>query len=150
MDDLVHVRFNANTAEMLLEIDNEMYSPYVTYEMVFYVELLKAVFGTLRVARLFWEKLSNQLKESGFAANPYDPCVNKMICGKQMTVVWHVDDLKISHVDAKAVDHFIRQLDDIFGKDGPLTKSRGKIHDYLGMSLDFSTTGMLIVLITAR
>jgi hypothetical protein len=70
--------------------------------------------------------------------NPYDPCVmSKMICGKQMTVAWHVDDLKISHVDAKAVNHFIRQLDDIFGKDAQLTKSRGKIHDNLGMSLDF-------------
>jgi hypothetical protein len=67
--------------------------------------------------------------------------MNKMICGKQMTVAWHVDDLKISHVDAKAEVHFIRQLDDNFGKDGPLTKSRGKIHDYLGISVDFSPRG---------
>ena len=39
-------------------------------------------------------------KKYGFEINPYDPYVaNKMIDGKQMMVLWHVDDLKVSHVD---------------------------------------------------
>ena len=44
--------------------------------------------------------------------NPHDPCVaNKMINhGEQMTVTWHVDDLKISHMDSnevtKCIEHF--------------------------------------------
>jgi hypothetical protein len=150
MDDLVHVRFYEKSVEILPEIDHEMYSPCVTYErgeMVLYVGLLKALYGTLWAARLFWEKLWNQLKEWGLTANPYDPCVmNKMVCGKQMTEAWHLNNLKISYVHAKGVDHFIRQLDGIFCKDGSLTKSHGKIHDYLGMSLDFSSPGMLEVL----
>ena len=34
----------------------------------------------------------------GFKINPYDPCVlNKMVNGHQMTIYWHVDDLKVSH-----------------------------------------------------
>jgi hypothetical protein len=86
MDELVHVRLNGKMAEIFLEIDQEMYSIYVTHqhgEMVLYVELLKALYETHRAARLFWEKLSNQWKEWGFTANPYDPCVmNKMIKGK--------------------------------------------------------------------
>jgi hypothetical protein len=78
IDELVHVRFQGKMVDMLIEIDREMYSPYVVYEhgeMVLYVELFKALYGTLRAARLFWEKLSKQLKEWGFDVNPYDPCV---------------------------------------------------------------------------
>ena len=34
--------------------------------------------------------------------NPYDPCVwNKTIKGKQITICFHVDDCKISHVSEK-------------------------------------------------
>ena len=110
------------------------------------MELLKALYGTLRAARLFWEKLSKTLVEWGFEINPYDRCVaNKMVNGKQLTVGWHVDDLKISHVDTTVVDQFINDLDREFGKETPLSKSRGKTHDYLGMILDFSVKGELTV-----
>ena len=140
--EIVYVRLTGIMVDKLLEIDFEMYSPFVVYEgkvKCLYVELLKALYGTLRAARLFWEKLSGKLLEWGFVPNPYDSCVmNKMINGKQCTIGWHVDDLKISHVDPKVVDHVIELLDGEFGKEEPLTKSRGKVHDYLGMLLDFS------------
>jgi hypothetical protein len=111
-----------------------------------YVKLLKALYGTMRAARLFWERLSRQLVDWGFAPNPYDSCVvNKMVDGKQLTVAWHVDDLKISHVSAKVVDEFIADLDSEFGKETPLSKSRGKVHDYLGMTLDFSVPGQVTI-----
>ena len=58
-----------------------------------------------------------------------------------MTVVWHVDDLKVSHVDSKEVDKFIEQMEQTFGMDAPLTVSRGKVHDYLGMNQDFRIRG---------
>ena len=58
-----------------------------------------------------------------------------------MTVVWHVDDLKVSHVDAKEVGKFIQQMEETFGKDTPLSVSRGRTHDYLGMTLDFRNKG---------
>ena len=61
-----------------------------------YIRLLKALYGTLKAALLFWENLSETLQEWGFNINPYDWCVaNKMINGKQCTIGWHVDDLKI-------------------------------------------------------
>jgi hypothetical protein len=149
MDELVHIRFTGIMVDLLLKIDAEMYEPYVTYEgkeKVMYVELLKALYGTMRAARLFWEKLSAKLLEEGFVANPYDSCVvNKMINGKQCTIIWHVDDLKISHVEAKVVDQIIEMLDREFGKETPMNKSRGKVHDYLGMVLDFSKPGELTV-----
>jgi hypothetical protein len=77
-----------------------------------------------------------------FEINPYDLCVaNKTINGKQCTVVWHVDDLKISHVDSEVVTTILDLLDAkcgqeiVGGKRAPLTINRGKIHDYLGMKL---------------
>jgi hypothetical protein len=81
-----------------------------------------------------------------WSVNPYDQCVvNKIINGKQCTVVWHVDDLKISHVDKSVVDEVIVMLEDTFGREAPLSKSRGKIHDYLGMILDYSNDGELVI-----
>jgi hypothetical protein len=149
MDELVHVRFTGKMVDLLLEIDKEMYEPYLTMERgerVMYVELLKALYGTLRAARLFWEKLSSKLIEWGFKRNPYDPCVmNKTVNGKQLTVGWHVDDIITLHVDKIVVDHFIEQLEGEFGKETPMNVSRGKVHDYLGMVLDFSKPGELIV-----
>jgi hypothetical protein len=79
--------------------------------------------------------------------NPYDWCVaNKMINGKQCTVLWHVDDLKISHVDAKVVTGVIKQIDDEFGQEAPITVTRGKVHDYLGMTLDYTKKGKVKIL----
>ena len=43
--------------------------------------------------------------------NPYDPCVwNKDVNGKQLTICFHVDDCKISHVDSKVLDQTINWL----------------------------------------
>ena len=50
MDKLVHIRFRGEMVDKLLEIDHELYSSYVTVdqgENVMYVELLKALYGTL-------------------------------------------------------------------------------------------------------
>ena len=79
------------------------------------------------------------LEAYGFTINPYDPCVaNKMVNEKQLDVMWHVDDLKISHVDSKVVTGLIEYLKSIYGK---MHGSREKKHDYLGMWLDYSKDG---------
>jgi Reverse transcriptase (RNA-dependent DNA polymerase) len=110
MDSLVHVRFTGKMVDLLVEIDPKMYSTYVIMEKnekVMYVELLKALYGTMRAARLFWDKLSCKLQEWGFQMNNYDACVaNKFVNGKQLTVAWHVDYLKVSHVEVDVVDAF--------------------------------------------
>ena len=146
IDELVHVRFTGEMVKVLLQIDKEMYSEYVMIEkgeQVMYMELLKALYGTLRTACLFWQKLSKQLIDVWwFVPNQNNNCVvNKTINGSQMTVVWHVDDLKVSHMDAMEVGKFIRQMEETFGKDTPLSVSLGKTHEYLGMSRDFRRKG---------
>ena len=51
---------------------------------VIYVDPLKALYGTLMAARLFWEKFTTALTMLGFQINPYDACVvNKTINGSR-------------------------------------------------------------------
>ena len=68
-----------------------------------------------------------------------------MIGGKQLTVCWHVDDIKISHVNKHVVTKLIRKLDKLYGRHGNLTISRGKRHAYLGMFLDFNKEGKVMI-----
>ena len=75
MDPGVYMRIDGAMAELLMEIDYDMYQPHMVKERgkpVIYVELLKALYGTLRAARLFWETFSGKLQEWGFTLNPYD------------------------------------------------------------------------------
>ena len=145
MDELVHMRLEGTMAELLVRLDPKFYRKYVEVingKKVLYVELKKALYGTMRAALLFWKLLTSKLVEMGFEINPYDWCVaNKIIEGKQCTILWHVDDLKISHVDPEVVTNVIKQLENEFAKNAPLTITRGKTHDYLGMTLDYGIDG---------
>jgi Reverse transcriptase (RNA-dependent DNA polymerase) len=85
---------------MLIELDPDLYSPFVVEEngnTVLYVQLLKALYGTLQASLLFYKKLVNDLSGIGFEINPYNPCIaNRVINGKQHTITWHVDDIKVN------------------------------------------------------
>jgi hypothetical protein len=142
IDELIHVKLEGPLVSLLAKVDPNLYEKYVATERgrpVLYVKLMKALYGTLQAAMLFWKDLTGNLIKWGFEINPYDWCVaNKMIDGKQCTIVWHVDDLKISHVDPEAVEGVLDLLNERYGKRSPLVTTRGKVHDYLGMTLDFS------------
>jgi len=86
--------------------------------------------------------ISDTLVEWGFKMNDYDKCVaNKTINGKQCTIIWHVDNLKISHMKKRVVNHVIDKLNKRFGEYSPLSTTTGKKLDYLGMTLDYMTKG---------
>ena len=123
-DETVHMHLEGTLAELLTKCDPKLYRQYVVTENnqpVLYVELIKALYGTLRAALIFC-KLTSKLVAWGFIINPYDWCVaNKQINGEQCTLVWHVDDMKISHADSRVVDDIIRTLEQEFGKEAPLT-----------------------------
>jgi hypothetical protein len=149
IDELVHIKFNDEIIDLLCEVDPSL-KQYITYEngkRVLYTKLNKALYGTVQASRLFWERLSDFLiNRNGFQRNPYDFCVvNKVVNGKQLTIVWYVDDLKISHQEADVVTDTIEVLKAEFGKQSPLTVRRGKIHDYLGIQFDFSKQGKVVM-----
>jgi Reverse transcriptase (RNA-dependent DNA polymerase) len=150
-EDKVVMRLRGKLAELMVKVAPEIYRKYVIInkkgEQVLYVRLLNALYGLLKASLLFYKKLVKDLEGIGFVLNPYDPCVaNKMIGGSQMTLCWHVDDMKISHKDPLAVDDFTLWLRHTYEEilqdgSGEMKVTRGKVHEYLGMTLDFSTRG---------
>jgi len=63
--------------------------------------------GPSKAALLFCQTLTEKLLWWELKVNPYEWCVaNKMINNKQCTVIWNVDDMKISHVDKNVINKF--------------------------------------------
>ena len=99
---------------------------------------------------LWYKKLRGDLESIGFKFNPYDPCVaNRMKNGNQHTVRFHVDDMMSSHVNPAVNDKFAEWLEKMYGEYKAVSPTRGKVHDYLGMVLDFREKGYVKVDMTA-
>ena len=83
----------------------------------------------------------------GFETNPYGPCVaNKLVEEKMLTIVWHFDDLKVSHCNDSVVTRMLNWLSNTYERifpdgSGKMKISHGKVHEYLGMTLDISVPG---------
>ena len=142
-DDEVIIRFEGPMVDSLITIDPALYKNKIQIvrngKKILYARAKKAIYGTVRAAYLFWLDISSNFKEWGFEPNPYDQCtVNKMFGEHQCTIQWHVDDLKISCRNPKVLEMIIEKLNKRYGKVAPLTITRGDVHDYLGMTIDFS------------
>ncbi len=90
----------------------------------------------LKLALWWYKKLRKKLEAYDFEVNPYDPCVtNADINGSQMTVMWHVDDLKVSHMEQTKLKKFGQYLKKNFGD--ALMENIGHIYYYLEIDLDY-------------
>jgi len=56
-------------------------------------------------------------------------------------VLWHINDLKVSHVDPKVMDEVHDQVDQEYRMEAPITLTRGKVHENLGMTIVYSKDG---------
>ena len=147
----VIVRLRGRIVDILCEIAPEVYLPYVTVnkkgEKILIVQCLNALYGTMVASLLYYKKFVTSLEKHGFKLNPYDPCVaNKTVDGSVLTVCFHVDDCKISHKSSKVVDEtidWLRAEYEVIFEDGTgaMKVHRGKVHEYLGMRMDFSHKG---------
>ena len=96
---------------------------------------------------MVWHKrLSGYLIEQGWKSNSYDECTyNKTIDGAQATLRCFVDDCNISHRDKNVVLEIMRELNQEFGTTAKqVTMNTGLIHEYLGLTLDYSVKGKVI------
>ena len=146
LDEEVYMLLRGQLADLMVTVDPELYGPYVRKtakgESIMYVKMKKAMYGLLRSALLFYLRLVKDLQEFGFELNPYDPCVaNKVIDGTQMTVAWHVDDLKISHQKRETIEKLLIFLRNKYG-DGIVVHD-GPIQDYLGVDHDYGEKGVV-------
>ena len=146
-EDTVIMKLRGRPAELLVKTAPELYRKYIEVEngkVVLYVEAWKAIYGTLKAALLFYRKFVKGLKSIGFKLNPYDPCcANRIVNGKQMTIIWHVDDFKVSHAEESELDDFIQWVKDNYEDPeiGMVKVTCGKVHNFLGMVLDFTSDG---------
>ena len=77
---------------------------------------------------IFYEKLVSELKLKGLIIFPYNPCTtNMMVNGKQTTITWHFNGIKISHVDSEETTKIIEWMKGIYGSH--MRESHGKKHD---------------------
>ena len=73
----------------------------------------------------------------GFKINPYDQCVaNKEIDGKQCTIIWYVENLKVSHMYIEVVRDIFKLIDSKFEGDLDITIENNYV--YLGMDITFT------------
>ena len=138
IDKQLFLKFDGDLVELLVQVE-PTYQPYITYEgtqPILYTELDKALYGMLQAVLLFWQKLSIFLTEKhGFVRNDYDWCVvKKMVSGKQCTVAWYVDDIKMCHESQQVLEDLLTLLNNKFGKETPLTITHGKYMITLGWS----------------
>jgi hypothetical protein len=99
----------------------------------------------MKAGLLFYRKLRLELQAYGFKVNPYDPCVANLESpgGKQLTVIWHVNDLMAMCKENFKLTKFLCYLAKIYGT--KLTMHTGCKHDYLGMDMEFTSEGTLQV-----
>ena len=144
-EELILLKLTGEVALLLVECDPNRWKKHLRKEngkWIIYVICKKAIYGTMNAALLAYKKLAKLWKQWGLVMNPYDPCVwNADIQGSQFTVVFHIDDLLMSHRSATVVTDMIKKLDREYGTKDDLTVTRGRVHEYLGMTIDFTVPG---------
>ena len=81
--------------DILIKVAPNEYAGSVVMEKgqrVIYVEILRAIYGMLESALVWYKQFRKDLESIRFVFNPYDACIaNRMINGKQQTIKFHVD-----------------------------------------------------------
>ena len=137
-DNDVSIVFHGTMAELMVAYDPRLYRKYISYgkkvEALLYVRIQKALYGFLKSALFFYEKMVGDLEAHRFEINPYEPCAaNKTVVGNQLTITWHVNNLKIFHVGRKVVSDTIVWMESIYRE---MHSTCGKRHEYLGIWMD--------------
>ena len=113
--DMAIIKIRGILVNILVEIAPNVYKDYVYYNKKGVKQLLvqcqNAIYRMMVASLLYYWKFMKSLRSIRFEINPYDPCVaNKMVDGKQMTITYHVDDCKLSHVKLTANNGMIDWL----------------------------------------
>ena len=146
--DVAFIKIQGVLVDILVEIAPDIYKDYITLDSKgkkqFLVQCQNALYGTMLASILYYCKFIKCLTDIGFFLNPYDLSVfNKMIGVNQMTICFHIDDCKLSHLSTKTNDkitkHLRKDYESIFEDgSGKMAVIRGKFHKYLGMTLDYT------------
>ena len=139
-DKFVLLKFEGQFVDILVEVNAEFASS-VRYEKgkkVLYCRILKALYGMIESALLWYNLYTDVLLQHGFKLNRVDKCVaNKTIDGKQLTIGWYVDD----NIVGGNTDHVTDLIDTINARFPGLVVQRGKSLEFLGIDFTFRDDG---------
>lgn len=139
---VVYIVLNSTLAGILVA-KRPSYEKYLRPDRTLVVKLLRALYGCVESAKLWFDLIKSQLECFGYTHNPVDICVfNKTESGVQCTVVVYVDDLMITCKSEGMIKDLIKFFENTFDK---ITVHEGLVHSYLGMTWDFSKPGKAAV-----
>ena len=109
-DNMAIMCLHGQLAELMIKTAPKVFEKFATKDAkgqtTLCICLLNALYGIMKAALLFYQCFVTNISRIGFIINPYDPCVmNKTVKDNQLTIVWHIDDLKVSHHNAYIVMH---------------------------------------------
>ena len=130
----IYMKFNNYESKILCKLDKKLKEYLNKDDNCIYVKLLKALYGGVESAKLFFEFLQNILLNYGFKNNNYDQCVYHLVDEnkKEMSIGIHVDDLIITSDDDNAIKKFLKYLK---SKVFDIKIHQGNQHNYLGMNI---------------
>ena len=134
MDYFFTMKIEVTMIDFMFKVDSGKYSSYVrthNNKTLLYIKILKALYGCIKSGLLWYNLFFKTLRKIGFVLNPRDLCVaNNVINVKQYSIMWYVDNLKVSHVESSVVDEVIKTIKSYFGK---MIVTRGMKHKYVGI-----------------
>ena len=93
---------------------NPEYKQNVGYEnrkKFLYLLVLRAIYGCIQSAFLWYKLFLATLERICFEINPYYICVeNKTIEGTQCNIYWYVDEKKLSHKNPSVISDIINKV----------------------------------------
>lgn len=107
MDDIVYMKIDGIALDALLEIDPS-YGDFI-HDGKLYVKLLKALYGTVQAAALWFNKISGVLNSLGYTKCDYDECVFKHKKSGSL-IALHVDDLLIASKNKTTVENEMQDI----------------------------------------
>ena len=117
-DEKIIMKITGVLVDLLVNNNPDLHEGFAVCEngkKVTCVQVLKATYGQLLAATLWYNKFREDLEKTGFEFNPCDPCVsNRHVEGSQHTVRFHVDDAMSSHVDSEVNDDFETAVRDLW------------------------------------
>ena len=119
-DEHIIILLKVRLAYLMEMIEPKLYRKFFIINIkggiMLYIKIQKALYGFLRSALFLYKIIVKYLEADRFVLNTYDPFVaNNMVNGHQMTVAWHVDDLKVSQKKPFLITVFTAYLDSIYG-----------------------------------
>ena len=139
MKKLVLFKINQEESAMLVEMYPEL-EEYLDDQGKQTAECLKALYGLIESGKLWFDTIKAKLLDNEYVQNPYEPCIfNKWFEDKQVQSTIggvYVDDLIIATCkDTATAESVITWLESEFDE---LKVTRGKVHKFTGMVLDFT------------